>query len=444
MVGPNGAGKTTLLSIVAGAQAASSGSVSGQAVAAGARRIGWAPQQPALYSKLTVRENLRLFARLEGVSDAGTAVAAMLEQTGLGERADERVQSLSGGNRQRVNVALGLLADPYVLALDEPSTALDPGQRARLWGFVGALARARDERAVLDASPRRGAPLCVAGDRAGRRRAAVRRGAEGVDARRGGRGRGRHGGGLCCVPCGAGAPMRALLRQGPVDPAPLAAARGRAGRLPDRDRAADRAGDIARPGQAEGGDRRSDAAGTDGAGGQREGAGEPLRRTALRPGAVGQGRDSREGRRGRRVGRGARGGRDPAEHRIATGLGLKQAQLEVLYNGNALEQSLVQSQIEAALAQANIGFSEQIQRAASQAIGALLSGRNLGVLGAPDLIGLGRSPPSSTASSRACPRAPIARRWNGSSRLRALPRRTSTWRRTCCRRSASRSRSRRR
>jgi ABC-2 type transport system permease protein len=74
------------------------------------------------------------------------------------------------------------------------------------------------------------------------------------------------------------------------------------------------------------------------------------------------------------------------------GSGLKQAQLEVLYNGNALEQSLVQSQIEAALAQANIGFSEQIQKAASQAIGALLSGRNLGVLGAPDLIGLSQIP----------------------------------------------------
>ena len=64
----------------------------------------------------------------------------------------------------------------------------------------------------------------------------------------------------------------------------------------------------------------------------------------------------------------------------------------MLYNGNALEQSLVKSQIEAALAQANIAFSEQIQRAASQAIGALLSGRNLGLLGAPDLIGLGQIP----------------------------------------------------
>ncbi|MEA2140948.1 MAG: type transport system permease protein [Solirubrobacteraceae bacterium] len=82
----------------------------------------------------------------------------------------------------------------------------------------------------------------------------------------------------------------------------------------------------------------------------------------------------------------------PANIAARVGTGLRQAQLEVLYNGNALEQSLVQSQIEAALAQANIGFSEQIQRAASQAIGALLSGRNLGVLGAPDLIGLGRIP----------------------------------------------------
>ncbi|HLB20840.1 MAG TPA: ABC transporter ATP-binding protein [Solirubrobacteraceae bacterium] len=139
VVGPNGAGKTTLLSIVAGAQSSTSGTVSGSALTGGARRVGWAPQQPALYSKLTVRENLRLFARLEGVPDAQTAVARMLEQTGLGARADERVQRLSGGNRQRVNVALGLLADPQLLALDEPSSALDPGQRARLWEFVGVL-----------------------------------------------------------------------------------------------------------------------------------------------------------------------------------------------------------------------------------------------------------------------------------------------------------------
>ncbi len=140
IVGPNGAGKTTLLSILAGVQGASSGTVGGPAGAGGAREIGWAPQQAAVYGRLTVRENLRLFARLEHVPDADGAVARMLEQTGLSPRADDRVESLSGGNRQRVNVALALLADPLVLALDEPTSALDPAQRARLWDFVSSLA----------------------------------------------------------------------------------------------------------------------------------------------------------------------------------------------------------------------------------------------------------------------------------------------------------------
>ncbi len=138
IVGPNGAGKTTLLSILAGVAPASSGTVSGRGTGPA---IGWAPQQPAVYAKLSAAENLRLFARLEGVADPDGAVARMLEQTGLGERGDERVQRLSGGNRQRVNVALGLIADPPALALDEPTSALDPGQRERLWEFVGALAR---------------------------------------------------------------------------------------------------------------------------------------------------------------------------------------------------------------------------------------------------------------------------------------------------------------
>lgn len=140
IVGPNGAGKTTLLSILAGVQGADSGTVGGSAAEAGPRAIGWAPQQTAVYTRLTVRENLLLFARLEHVPDPAVAVARMLDQTGLAERADERVGRLSGGNRQRVNVALALLADPLVLALDEPSSALDPGQRARLWEFVGGLA----------------------------------------------------------------------------------------------------------------------------------------------------------------------------------------------------------------------------------------------------------------------------------------------------------------
>jgi ABC-2 type transport system ATP-binding protein len=135
VIGPNGAGKTTLLSILAGVQASSAGSVSREA-----GEIGWVPQQPALYSKLSVLENLLLFARLEKVSDPVATAARMLEQTGLVDRAEERLDRLSGGNQQRVNVALGLLADPPVILLDEPSSALDPAQRERLWGFIGELA----------------------------------------------------------------------------------------------------------------------------------------------------------------------------------------------------------------------------------------------------------------------------------------------------------------
>ena len=106
------------------------------------RRIGWVPQQTAVYAKLTVAQNLRLFARLEKVVDLDATVARMLEQTALTERADDELGSLSGGNRQRVNIAVGLLGDPPVLLLDEPSGALDPRQRQRLWGFITALTEA--------------------------------------------------------------------------------------------------------------------------------------------------------------------------------------------------------------------------------------------------------------------------------------------------------------
>jgi ABC-2 type transport system ATP-binding protein len=136
IIGPNGAGKTTLLQILAGALAPTTGNVS-----LDRRAVGWVPQQPAVYSKLSVRENLHLFARLEKVPDVAATVQRMLDQAGLSDRADDVVGTLSGGNRQRVNVAVGLLADPPVLLLDEPSTALDPRQRERLWEFVSALAR---------------------------------------------------------------------------------------------------------------------------------------------------------------------------------------------------------------------------------------------------------------------------------------------------------------
>jgi ABC-2 type transport system ATP-binding protein len=135
VIGPNGAGKTTLLSIVAGSVAPDGGQV---VISEG--RVGLVPQQPALYRKLTVEENLRLFARLERVADVDAAVAEMLEQTGLGERRGDPVGTLSGGNQQRVNIAIGLLSRPAVMLLDEPSTGLDPRQRVRLWDFVQGLA----------------------------------------------------------------------------------------------------------------------------------------------------------------------------------------------------------------------------------------------------------------------------------------------------------------
>jgi ABC-2 type transport system ATP-binding protein len=137
IIGPNGAGKTTLLSILAGVQPPSAGTLT--LATGGSAGIGWVPQQSALYSRLTVAENLELFAHLEGASDPHGAVQSMLAQTGLEERADERVERLSGGNRQRVNIALGLLSDPAVLVLDEPSSSLDPRQRERLWQFILGL-----------------------------------------------------------------------------------------------------------------------------------------------------------------------------------------------------------------------------------------------------------------------------------------------------------------
>jgi ABC-2 type transport system ATP-binding protein len=136
VIGPNGAGKTTLLSILGGLLAPTSGTVSGD------DRVGWVPQQTAVYGKLSVAENLRLFARLERVADVEGAVRRALEDTALTERAGDELGTLSGGNRQRVNIAIGLLAEPPVLLLDEPSSALDPRHRQRVWAFLDEKARA--------------------------------------------------------------------------------------------------------------------------------------------------------------------------------------------------------------------------------------------------------------------------------------------------------------
>jgi ABC-2 type transport system ATP-binding protein len=135
IIGPNGAGKTTLLSILAGILKPDAGELG---VEEGA--VGWVPQQAALYRRLTVEENLLLFARLEGHEDPHASTEGMLELAGLGERRGEIVARLSGGNQQRINIAIGLLSRPAVLLLDEPSVGLDPRQRARLWEFVAGLA----------------------------------------------------------------------------------------------------------------------------------------------------------------------------------------------------------------------------------------------------------------------------------------------------------------
>jgi ABC-type multidrug transport system ATPase subunit len=134
LVGPNGAGKSTLLALLAGALEPTAGTIERRDAA----RVGWVPQRPAHYSRLSPRENLELFARLEGEPRPAEAATRLL--VGFDLPADGQPSgSLSVGNRQRLNLAIALLGDPHVLLLDEPTASLDPGQRRRLWERVDAL-----------------------------------------------------------------------------------------------------------------------------------------------------------------------------------------------------------------------------------------------------------------------------------------------------------------
>jgi ABC-type multidrug transport system ATPase subunit len=129
LVGPNGAGKSTLLSILAGALAPSAGTVERSAP------VGWVPQRPAHYARLTPRENLRLFASLERAPrERADELVAQFDLP-----PDTRASSLSVGNRQRLDVAIALVGRPRVLLLDEPTASLDPAQRARVWEIASHL-----------------------------------------------------------------------------------------------------------------------------------------------------------------------------------------------------------------------------------------------------------------------------------------------------------------
>ncbi|HWA65036.1 MAG TPA: ATP-binding cassette domain-containing protein [Mycobacteriales bacterium] len=146
LLGPNGAGKTTLVKILATLIGADSGSarVDGYDVAsepASVRRaISLTGQFAAVDDILTGRENLVLVARLRRLADPVGTAEDLLDRFSLGDAADRRVATYSGGMRRRLDIAMSLVARPAVIFLDEPTTGLDPQARVEVWRTVKALA----------------------------------------------------------------------------------------------------------------------------------------------------------------------------------------------------------------------------------------------------------------------------------------------------------------
>jgi len=150
LLGPNGAGKTTTLAMISGLLPPLAGEVlvfgedvshrSGRA----RTRMGVVPQDIALYEELTVRENVRFWARLNGLHGQrlDEAVTRTLERVGLADRARSRVSTLSGGLKRRVNLASGLAHGPELLLLDEPTVGIDPQARLAILDVVREEARA--------------------------------------------------------------------------------------------------------------------------------------------------------------------------------------------------------------------------------------------------------------------------------------------------------------
>jgi ABC-type multidrug transport system ATPase subunit len=142
LLGPSGSGKTTLMRAIVGVQVVEGGSVTVLGEAAGSpalrRRVGYMTQAPSVYGDLTVRENLRYFARVLGAPAA--RVDEALSSVDLADAAGQLTSTLSGGQKARVSLATALLASPPVLVLDEPTVGLDPVLRRDLWATFHSLA----------------------------------------------------------------------------------------------------------------------------------------------------------------------------------------------------------------------------------------------------------------------------------------------------------------
>jgi len=142
LLGPSGSGKTTLIRAIVGVQRVAGGRVAVLGAEAGSRglrgRVGYMTQEPSVYSDLTVRENLRFFARVLGL--AATDVERAIEEVALPQHAGRVVSRLSGGERARVSLAAALLGAPELLVLDEPTVGLDPLLRRDLWELFHELA----------------------------------------------------------------------------------------------------------------------------------------------------------------------------------------------------------------------------------------------------------------------------------------------------------------
>ena len=142
LLGPSGSGKTTLLRAIVGVQIFDAGSVTVLGLAAGApelrRRVGYVTQEPSVYGDMSVRENLRYFARVLGAPPS--RIDEAIDEVDLRGQADQLTRTLSGGERSRVSLATALLGRPELLVLDEPTVGLDPVLRRDLWTMFHQLA----------------------------------------------------------------------------------------------------------------------------------------------------------------------------------------------------------------------------------------------------------------------------------------------------------------